>query len=477
MTNIIIGAGPTGLSLAYTLVKNKQNVILIEQSNILGGSWNSYWIENKYFSENSPRVLSNNGIHIDFLKEIGLQNDDFSLIYGNFFQTSIQLLNFIYEYFTIVDYFVFMKALIQYRTTNYFMTVQEWMDISYLSNKAKYALRILCITICDLPKNTNITDFVSSINPSGMDVVQMKEPNKWHQLIEFYFRTQQGIQVYKNMKVIQVNGNSHSVTSVDCLDIFQNRMIQFSGDKIFLCTQSSGIYSIIKNSNEFIQNNWGTYEQLRDWSLQTFYSGFGFQYHFKEKIKFPKNWCWSCKTEWTIIILPVGEWLTTKSKDRKVKSVWSCCIIDMETPSSRLGKTPNECSKQEIMDECLYQLRTVYPSLPCPYKMTISPGLRKDPDQNKWISQNTGFSRNTYGYLPMKGRLTNLFALGCFTKNLNYSISYIKTAVEATKLYLDTYEPDLKGFHKKPMNYKLYFVIFTILIIVVSLSFYYYLNR
>ena len=55
---IIIGGGPSGLFLAYFLGKHGYQVDLFEKDKQLGGSWNAQWIENKYFSENSPRILT-----------------------------------------------------------------------------------------------------------------------------------------------------------------------------------------------------------------------------------------------------------------------------------------------------------------------------------------------------------------------------------------------------------------------------------
>ena len=52
MKYIIVGSGPTGLSLAYTLSYNFKDVTVIEKDSQLGGSWNSQWIDNKYWSEN-----------------------------------------------------------------------------------------------------------------------------------------------------------------------------------------------------------------------------------------------------------------------------------------------------------------------------------------------------------------------------------------------------------------------------------------
>ena len=50
MKYTIVGSGPSGLSLAYILSLNNIEVQLIEQYDQLGGSWNSQWINGKYFS-------------------------------------------------------------------------------------------------------------------------------------------------------------------------------------------------------------------------------------------------------------------------------------------------------------------------------------------------------------------------------------------------------------------------------------------
>ena len=116
MDYIIIGGGPTGLSLAYYLVKLNYKVTLIEKDNLLGGSWNSYWIDNKYFSENSPRVLGgfSYSSNMKFFKDIGMKDEDFYPIYGNFIESNLKISKFISESFTIKDYFIFGAAFLKY---------------------------------------------------------------------------------------------------------------------------------------------------------------------------------------------------------------------------------------------------------------------------------------------------------------------------------------------------------------------------
>jgi hypothetical protein len=437
MTYVVVGSGPTGLSLAYILALNDTPITLIEQDQQLGGSWNSQWINDKYFSENSPRVLSLNGNTKKLLVSIGLTKHDFKNIYGNFFKTNWKFIVFLHEHFNILDYFVFLFAAVKYRFVTKNIVLSKWIKCSGLSIQGQKAIKILSILICDKPENTNLNDFFCSLSLSIPK--QMIEPNKWHEMIESYLQQKNNIRILKNTKVTKLESTSceNLIDSVHIKNIVNNQYSIIKANKVILCTQSNNIYPIIKDCSSYVQNNWMPINKMKEWSNNTFYSGFGFQLHFDKYIKFKNNWCWSCGKDWTVIILPVSNWLTQYSKDQQIKTVWSCCIVDMETKSQRLNKTPNECTIHEIIDECMYQIKSSY-NIPGPNKITISKGIaRKD---NKWISKNTGFTRNIYDKLMMKGKIDNLYALGCFTQTNQSHISYIGNAIDATALYLKNYE-------------------------------------
>ena len=432
MKYTIIGSGPSGLSLAYVLSLNNINIELIEQHEQLGGSWNSQWINDDYFSENSPRVFSNSGNSKILLSHLGFTDKDFQNIYGNFFETNFKVVSFVFKHFNLLDYIIFLFAAIKYRFIQEKKTVNDWMFKSNLSLNAKKAIRIISILICDRPDKTNINDFFGSLSYTLPK--QMREPNKWHEIIEKRLNMKKNVTILKNTKVINLHksGKVFYIKTKNTKNGYEK--IRYSS-KVFLCTQSDGIYSIIKNTN--LRNNWMPSKKMKIWTQNTFYSGFGFQIHFNTYVEFKNEWCWSCNDDWTVIILPVSNWLKNFSNDPEIKTVWSCCIVDMDTKSKRLNKTANDCSIDEVLEECLYQIKKSY-EIPDPKVITISKGLKKI--NNKWKSKYTGYTKNIYNDLNMKGRVDNLYALGCFTKMKKNHIAYMVGAIDAVAEYLKKYE-------------------------------------
>ena len=65
-------------------------------------------------------------------------------------------------------------------------------------------------------------------------------------------------------------------------------------------------------------------------------------------------------------------------------------------------------------------------------------------------------------YLPIKGKLDNLFALGCFTYSKNYVIANMETATDATLHFLDLYETN----KVKKIDY-LSLILFLIILVII----------
>lgn len=470
MSYVIVGGGITGLSLTYILAQNGYNIELIEKDKQLGGSWNSEWINNKYWSENSPRVILYSQYLQLLLKDLNIKSTDLANIYGDFFTQLYKILLFIYPYLNINDITIIIYNYIKYNfyQINSNITLQEWLNKVNLSIKSKKLIRIFSILLNYLPNKTNVNDFFNTLNIPG-SVKQYKNPNILNHKIEQKLKKYKNVKITKNTTVIKLNQKNNLVNNVVCLNNNTNQIYNIKCDKIILSCQTLGLLQIIENSDNLIRNNWINFNWLKNWVNNTYYVGVGFQLHFKEKFG-NLNFCETCSGEWVIIIEEVSNWLTEKSKDRNINTVWSCCVTDLDTISKHINKTVNQCNKYEIIKECLYQINKKI-KIPKPHKVTFSEGLYKK--DNKWISKNTGFTRGKYGYLDIKGNIDNLYALGTFTKPIIKGVAIMSHGIEASVTYIDKYEPKLKGFHNKYVSTTTY--IFRILILILIL--YYILNK
>jgi len=67
---IIVGGGPTGMTLAWILGSQNKKILLLEQEEMLGGCHRVHRIDG-YFSEHGPRVYSNSYLmFIELLKDM-----------------------------------------------------------------------------------------------------------------------------------------------------------------------------------------------------------------------------------------------------------------------------------------------------------------------------------------------------------------------------------------------------------------------
>ena len=470
MKYVIVGGGPTGLSLAWVLAHNNIDVTVIEQSDTLGGSWKSNW-RGKYWVENAPRVLFRSGMHMKFLQDVGMEESDFKTVYGNMFQTYTFLFEFFMDHLSMYDIFQVIQGCIYYTFhDDDSKTLDEWITEKNISQTGERGLAIFSITLNDVPKNTNAKAFFNTLGvSSGGGLIQMTEPNKWHEQIECQLEGR--VTFLKNtiVKGLEWDENTERVRACQCMDALHATSFQIEADMFVLCTQSSGIESVLKGSHARIQNNWGNLNDFQYWNMKTHYHGFGFQLHFQEKVDTPDKWCWACQNDWTIIVLKVSDWLKTPSLDPSIQTVWSCVVVDMNTKSQRVGKTLNECNRDEALDECMYQLKYMHNTIPTPYHISTSIGLKKQ--DGVWVSQNTGFTKSNQHYLPMKGDIVNIAALGCFTDTGVDQVASMMAAVESSATYLNTYEPHMVGFHIQENGYSKWVVFIFIVCIIFYLRY------
>ena len=191
------------------------------------------------------------------------------------------------------------------------LTIQKVMDKLNFSESGKKALTMLSLAAADIPskvlfKNFNVTQTTY--------LVQMNDKNYFVNKMEQYLLAN-NVTIIKNAEVVKINGKDKA-TSVDLIRF--NKKYRINGDQFLIATPAINLYYLIKQSPSF-SDNWRPIKQMKKWANQSTYYSVGFQLHFDKEIKWKTEWGWSIYSDWYIIILPISEFITQFTKDKKLK--------------------------------------------------------------------------------------------------------------------------------------------------------------
>ena len=114
-------------------------------------------------------------------------------------------------------------------------------------------------------------------------VKQMKDPNQWLKIIEHKFSLLPNIKVYKNMEVINLTSKDGKIERIIAKNNRTAKVMAFEGERFVIATEPNAFPKMIKNASSDIKNNWNSYNWLKEWSLKSFYIGFGFNFILEKK--------------------------------------------------------------------------------------------------------------------------------------------------------------------------------------------------
>lgn len=474
----IYGGGPTGLTLAYILAKNNKSVRLIEKESQLGGCWKVEW-QGKYYTEHSPRVLiDDNSSFFKLLKQINFNYKKETVnTYGNMIQTKYKLSKFFLKNISVLDY---IKIISGFFSTNN-LTVSEWVNKNNISKSGKKVFEIYSILISNSPDKLLIADLFNSFSNSNL--LQFTDNTKWLNLLKKeLLRLNVTILVNHSLEKLIYDKNTNKIVQ----GIVINRKIwSTNGYNIFAAKNHlitfppKAMVDFLENQNIIIRNNW---EEIKNYKLNSFlknctYYSFGFQLHFTETIQEnpnldfnKKDWCWSCQNEYNLIILPTSQYQKVFSKDEKIKTVWSCTIVDTNKFITKFNKTINQMTKSEIINDIIDILKVK------PYKITFYDGLHKD--NNIWISKDSSFSPgkingNDNYIIKSKGHIYNLEWIGSHNSKGHTTINKVVNNVISWSK-----NNNFNTFNLQNNNNNLIFKIIIFLLISYSINYLYrnYLN-
>lgn len=432
--HIIVGLGPTGITLGLNLLKTNKKVLFIEAENNIGGCWKTHFTNDGYFTEPFPKVLSQTG-SIQFNKLLDHLNvsPDYKNIYAHSNLYNDHISDIIHE-FSLKDVLNFGMYLIMYMMSlnDKKITIKNWCNLKKISEKAQHYINVRAIAISNTYDRLTMDAFVGFFVKRYQylfDLRQLEEPEEW--LHKSYMKLNKN----KNFTFLMNTRVKHLMISHDdtVSGVFTYDNDVHYSKQVICCIPLRSLYTIMKNSS---YPNWfSSLHEFKEYTNQSSYTGIGFQLHYTEKKVLPKKWCWSCQDDWKVIILDKTEFLKTYSHDPEIKQVLSCVVVDMDTKSKHLKKTANECdSIDEIVEESLRQINQISNNLfKDPKKITTSVNLYYS-NEFGWESFNSSYSPSSHlkGKIPYKGKLKNLYSVG--PHNLD-EVVVIETAIESAKQF------------------------------------------
>jgi hypothetical protein len=431
---VIVGGGPSSLALAQCCSSLNKKVIIIEKENTIGGCHRVRRVPFEYnkkienlFTEHGPRIyVSGSKVFKSLLKDLDLSFDDFFTPY-NFSITEIggktiwntlnfrELLSFTFAFISLFINPNYGKKI----------SVKDFC----IKNAFKEDSIIILDKICRLTDgatsdNYTLYQFLQLFNQHLFNqIYQPKLPNDiglfrvWKQSLQ-----SRGVDFLLNEEVKNLlTDESNRITSVK----LSNDTI-IKGDLFVLAIPPVNLISILQNSN--IINAFGDFELLNKWTLKTQYIDYiSITFHWDQDLDLKKIHGFP-KTEWGIVFIVLSDYMKFNENCSKTVISTAITVTDVKSKSDKL---PDECSKSDLIQEVLLQIKSSYPDLPNPTASLLSPGVIYDSSLHKWISKDTAFiaTSNQPFLEPQSSYYKNLYSLGTHNGKHLYNFTSIESAV------------------------------------------------
>lgn len=425
---IIVGMGPTGLTLGLNLLKTNKTVLFIEAEKEIGGCWKVDYTNEGYFVEHSPKVLSKTGTKQfnKLIKYLGV-HPNYNDIYIN--STFLNIVGTIFKQFLVTDIiklgvYVFLYLI---SLNNKKISIKDWCISKNISIKAQGYLNIISIAISNTYDKLTLHAFINFMYRRYQylfNLQQLYQPNEWLTACFDKLKKNKNVRFQMNTRVKRFTMSDDNTVSEVLTDYDEVHRAK----EYICCVPIRALYAIMKGS---FQPNWfSTFNRFKHFVDNSSYTGIGFQLHYTKFFKLPERWCWSCVGDWKVIVVDKTHLLKTKSYDKEIKQVLSCVIVDLDSKSKYIKKSVNECSKiDEIVKEATRQINERGEILYAPKRTTVSQTVYRS--EFGWDSINSSFSYSM-GKLPCKGKMTNLYSVG--PHNMD-EVVIIDTAIESAQRF------------------------------------------
>ncbi len=411
MKCVIIGAGPSGLTLAWCLSQlNIYNQItVIEKEPVIGGCHAVNRV-NGLFSEHGPRVYISNYMNFKtLLKEFGTSFNELFTEYKSALFNVPRLS--IREYLIMTYYFVTLNE--SYRSITMRDVINKW---GFSEASAQKLDRICRLTDGASIDRYTLYQFLQLPNQNLLyKISQPRHPND-EKLLKIW-----GDALRKNKVNILLNTKVKEYCS--------NQVILTNGNVIAYDTLIFAIPPLplvkeIKDTplkDAFLRNH----EALVKWANKTRYITYVSITYYVPRIHITiRN---MDRTDWGVEAVILSDYMTFPVEYTVISALAS--ILDI--PSTVTGLTVNQTRESsDLEDEVYRQLRQVYPELPLKPVHVVNTQNYYDDRVQGYQSRKEAYFATKDGFIPFESDVANVYTCGAHTGHNNYSFNALESAVE-----------------------------------------------
>lgn len=430
---VIVGAGPSGLTLAQCCSSIGKNVLVIDRETSVGGCHRVRRVPVRYkdsieylFTEHGPRVYSSTyKTFISILEDLNLSFYDFFTPYN--FSISDIGGKTIFQTLNMTELIAFAIAFIQFSFIKDYgrdISVKEFLKNNNFTPVSIDTIDRICrLTDGATSEYYTLYQFLQLFNQQFFyTLYQPRLPNDiglfgtWQKKLE-----QRGVDFLLDTtvnKIVQSNGIVKNIITTNKTEI--------TGKLFVLAIPPDNLTNILYNSDATIKNAFGDLTSVLKWKTATKYIEYiSCCFHWDQRLPLENVWGFP-RTEWGVAFIVLTDYMSFQ--ESASKTVISAAITITDVKSNRIGKIPDECSETELLEEIFHQLREAFPQLPYPTKGIMSPGVIFD---KTWISKDTAFiSTTNQPFLDSSSNtVKNLFTLGIHNGNHLYSFTSLEAAV------------------------------------------------
>jgi hypothetical protein len=444
---VIIGGGPTGLTLAWGLAQYGKKVLIIERENSLGGCHRVQRV-NGMFTEHGPRIyVGNNNTFKFLLTDMGLS---FNNLFTKYEFNGKSIATQVIKRLTIKEMFDVMCTYLYYIIDSSYsknISVEDFMIAHNFSQSAKeYFDKICRITDGAGMNNYTLYEFLEIINQNiYYNIHQPRVPNdvglfkKW----EIALRNTGNVDIMLNTEIDYIESiKKNLVTKI--FMVGDSKQIK-SKNYIFAIPPKALAKILIKSPSTY--NAFGDLTNYIKWQQNTEYLLFiPIVFHWDTKLDIEKLWGVPA-SDWGIGSIVLSNY--TDFNDMRSKTVITTSITMPDKKSSYLNKTPHECNKHELINEVFRQLKSIYSKTDFKTFTTafISPEMYRK--NNRWYSKDSAYVRTVDGFKNYQSlEFNNLYSVGTHNGNSFYNFTSIESAVSNGITLLNALVPESRKKYK-----------------------------